>query len=167
MWWRLTHSEFEKQKGGGNRRAMRELVEAGTVPGILAYDGGKPVGWCAVAPREEYARLSRSRILKPVDHEPVWSIVCLFVTKHHRRTGVSEGLIRAATRFAMEQGARIVEGYPVEPKQEKMPDVFAFHGLASTFLKAGFQEVTRRSDTRPIMRWHLPDREKLRLKILK
>jgi hypothetical protein len=67
----------------------------------------------------------------------------------------------------MEQGARIVEGYPVEPKQEKMPDVFAFHGLASTFRKAGFTEMARRSDTRPIMRWHLPDSEKPRLKLVR
>jgi GNAT superfamily N-acetyltransferase len=167
MRWKLTHSEFETQKGSGNRQAMQELVEGGTVPGLLAYCETRPVGWCAVSPREEYARLSRSRILKPIDHEPVWSIVCLFVTKDHRRTGVSEGLIRAATRFAMEQGARIVEGYPVEPKQEKMPDVFAFHGLASTFRKAGFTEMARRSDTRPIMRWHLPDSEKPRLKLVR
>lgn len=166
MWWRLTHREFEARKGEKNRRAMRERVESDEVPGLIAYAGEAPVGWCAVAPRETYPRLGRSRILKPVDHEPVWSIVCLFVAKAFRRRGVSRALIEAATAHAREEGARIVEGYPVEPTKDEMPDVFAFHGLASAFREAGFEEVARRSETRPIMRWTLPESERPRLKLL-
>jgi hypothetical protein len=53
---------------------------------------------------------------------------------------------------ARQKGARIVEGYPIEPKKKEMPDVFAYHGFASIFRKNGFQEVARRSETRPMMR---------------
>jgi GNAT superfamily N-acetyltransferase len=155
MWWRLKRSEFEKRKGAGNKRAMKAIVRKGDVPGIIAYAGKQPVGWCAVAPRENYGTLERSRILKPVDDHPVWSVVCFFVEKAHRGTGVSVELLRAAVAHAKRHGARIVEGYPVEPKQDRMPDAFAWFGLASAFERAGFEEVARRSPTRPIMRLHI------------
>ena len=76
MWWRLSRREFEDQQGEGNRRAMKAIVESGHVPGILGYLDGKPVAWCSVSPREQYASLNRSRILKRIDDTPVWSIVC-------------------------------------------------------------------------------------------
>ena len=152
MWWRLSTAQFKRDKGEGNRLAMKALVESGVVPGILAYDGGRAVGWCAVAPREEYPRLANSRILKPLDGQPVWSVVCFFVDKPHRRRGLTVALLRAAVDFVRERGGTIVEGYPVEPQKDSVPDVFAYHGLASAFLAAGFSEAVRRSPTRPIMR---------------
>jgi GNAT superfamily N-acetyltransferase len=152
MWFRLSRKQFEAGKGEGNRKAMKSLVESGTVPGILAYYEDRAVGWCSVAPREDYPRLEGSRILKPVDDKAVWSIVCLFVTKRYRRTGVSTRLVRAAVDYVRERGGAIVEGYPIEPKKAPTPDAFAFHGLASSYLDAGFKEVARRSRHRPIMR---------------
>ncbi len=155
MWWRLKRSEFEKRKGAGNKRAMKAIVRGGEVPGIIAYSGKEPIGWCSVAPRADYSALERSRILKPVDDRPVWSVVCFFVEKAHRGSGVSVELLRAAVAHAKRHGARIVEGYPVEPKQDRMPDAFVWFGLASAFERAGFEEVARRSETRPIMRFHI------------
>ena len=155
MWWRQTAKEYEASKGEKNRRKMKKLVSSGEVPGLLACHEGEPVGWCAVAPRVDYPRLSRSRILKPVDDRPVWSIVCLFVAKNYRNMGVSSALIREAVDFVHKRGGRTLEGYPVEPKKERMPDTFAFHGLAVSFSRAGFTEVVRRSETRPIMRYEI------------
>ena len=155
MWWRITNKEFEANKGEGNRMAIKDLVDKGTIPGILAYDGDQAIGWCSVAPREEFTRLERSRILKPVDEQPVWSIVCFFVAKGYRRQGVTVGLLKAAIDYVRQHGGKIVEGYPVEPRQDKMPDPFVYTGLASAFLEAGFKEVLRRSETRPIMRYEI------------
>jgi GNAT superfamily N-acetyltransferase len=107
---------------------------------------------CAVAPREEYPALARSRLLRPVDARPVWSITCLFVARPWRRRGVSARLLQAAARLARRRGARIVEGYPTETGPRPAPDVFVFTGLASSFERAGFAEVARRSPSRPIMR---------------
>ncbi|MBI2837218.1 MAG: GNAT family N-acetyltransferase [Acidobacteria bacterium] len=152
MWWRLKRSQFEKQKGAGNRRAMKRIVDAGGAPGLLAYQDGAPIGWCSVAPRSDFAVLARSRVLAPVDTRPVWSIVCFFVARPYRRHGITVKLLRAAVQYAGQRGARIVEGYPVVPKKGRVPDVFAFTGLVSAFEKAGFREVARRSETRPIMR---------------
>jgi GNAT superfamily N-acetyltransferase len=155
MWWRLKRAQFNKQKGEGNRKAMKRIVESGEIPGILAYSNGQPIGWCSVAPRERFILLENSRILKRVDDKPVWSVVCFFVVKTFRRKGVTVKLLKAALEFARKKGAKILEGYPVEPKKGKMPDVFAYHGLASAFRRAGFKEVLRRSETMPIMRYYM------------
>jgi GNAT superfamily N-acetyltransferase len=152
MWWKLPRNQFDARKGEGNRQALRVEIEAGGVPGLLAYAGSEPIGWVAVAPRESYPTLERSRVLKRVDAEPVWSVVCFFVARQRRKKGITVELLEAAVRYAGERGATIVEGYPVEPKQGSTADAFVYTGLASSFRRAGFVEVARRSDTRPIMR---------------
>jgi len=152
MSWLLTRKAFVEQKGEGNRRAFRALVESGAEPGVLAYADGKPVAWCAVGPRERYVRLERSRTLARIDDKPVWSIVCFFVAKAVRRSGISVALIKAAAEFAAACGAAIIEAYPMEPYAASMPAAFAWTGTVSAFRRAGFVEVARRSRTRPIMR---------------
>ncbi|MBI4166142.1 MAG: GNAT family N-acetyltransferase [Acidobacteria bacterium] len=152
MYWRQTRAEYEKKKGAANRRALKKLVTSGPPPGLIAYANGKPAGWCALAPREAYSTLERSRVLAPIDDARVWSVPCFFVARPFRRTGMTSQLLRAATEYAAKKGARILEGYPVEPKKGSIPDVFAFTGLVDAFKKAGFSEAARRSPTRPIMR---------------
>jgi GNAT superfamily N-acetyltransferase len=152
MVWRLRNKDWIAGKGAKNKRALKKIVTSGEKPGVLGYIGQKPIAWCAVAPRDQYPSLGRSRVLKPVDDKPVWSISCFFVLKPYRRSGASVRLLRAAVEFAARQGAKIVEGYPVEPTMESTPDPFVWTGIPSAFKKAGFKEVLRRSKTRPIMR---------------
>jgi len=151
MHWHQTTSEFERTKGEGNRGLMRGRVEAGKLPGLLGYRNGEPVGWCAVEPRERYPRLARSRVLKPVDDQPVWSVVCFFVSKDYRRRGLTVRLLEAAAEHVRRQGGTVLEGYPVEPRKT-IPAPFAYTGLAAAFRAAGFVECARRSPTRPLMR---------------
>jgi GNAT superfamily N-acetyltransferase len=158
---RLTRREYEANKGEKNRRAMKRLVERGPPPGLLAYrddDDRGPIAWIAVAPRSEYRLLAGSRILAPIDDQPVWSIACLFLRKDARGQGLSSKLIAAAADYARARGATIVEGYPQEPRKSPMPAVFAWTGFASSFRDAGFVEVARRSPTRPIVRRGLRSR---------
>jgi len=157
MWFRLSRSQFEQQKGEGNKQALYQIVKSGEAPGILAYKDKQPVGWCSIAPRERFVSLERSRVLKRVDDKPVWSVVCFYVAKPYRRKGIMLSLLRAAVDYAASQGAKIIEGYPIEPKKGVTPDVFAYHGLSSIFLQTGFQEVARRSQTHPIMRYHVEE----------
>jgi GNAT superfamily N-acetyltransferase len=153
MWWRFTRADFEKNKGAANRKALKKLIASGAVPGILAYSGDQPIGWCAIAPREAYPVLERSRTLKRVDERAVWSVTCFFVTRRFRRRGVSVALLRAAVEHALAHGGRVIEGYPVAARGGRMPDAFAWTGLHSCFVAAGFSEVLRRSPSRPIMRY--------------
>jgi GNAT superfamily N-acetyltransferase len=151
MWWRLGRAAFEKNNGNGNKQALRRIVASERPIGVLAYSAGKPVGWCAVAPREVYTRLANSRVLKPVDAQSVWSVSCFYVMPGYRRSGLSVALLKAAVDYADQNGAEIVEGYPQEARKS-LPDAFAWTGILSTFRHAGFKEVARRSPTRPIMR---------------
>jgi GNAT superfamily N-acetyltransferase len=152
MWWRLTRSEWERNKGEPNKAAFRGLVKSKTPLGVLAFLDGQPIGWCAVGPRETLPSLARSRVLAPLDEEPVWSVICFFVARPYRKRGVAVKLLKAAVEYARSQGARIVEGYPTETRKSSVPDVFAFMGPLSLFQKAGFREVARRSTNRPFMR---------------
>jgi GNAT superfamily N-acetyltransferase len=154
MWWRLTDSEFRKQLGQGNKRAMKKIVDSGEVSGILAYVGGEPVGWCSFGLREKFGRLERSPTLRRVDLQPVWSIVCYYVDKLHRGQGLMEKLTKAAIDYAQSQGAKIVEGYPVELTGKVRLDA-AYTGIAPLFRQIGFVEVMRRTKTRPIMRYYI------------
>ncbi|MBU2446139.1 MAG: GNAT family N-acetyltransferase [Bacteroidetes bacterium] len=154
MWWKLSRKDFEKQKGGKNKKAFMKIVSNGERPGILAYYKNEPIGWCAVAPRDKYPLLENSRVLRRFDDEQVWSIVCFFIEKSFRKKGVAVKLIKSAVNFVKRSGGKIIEGYPIEPKK-KTADVFAWTGFASAFRKAEFTEVARRSPTRPIMRFFL------------
>jgi GNAT superfamily N-acetyltransferase len=155
MWWRLPGAQFTQNKGERNRKALKSIVNSGRTPGILAYAGTEAVGWCAVAPREEYPRLERSRLLKRVDDRSVWSVVCFFVARKFRHKGITIKLLQAAVDFARARGCKLMEGYPVDPGKKRTPDPFAYTGLVSSFSKAGFTEATRRSRTRPIMRYEI------------
>jgi GNAT superfamily N-acetyltransferase len=151
MWWRQTRAEFSRMHGEPNRMAFKAIVESGIVPGLLAYVDGEPVGWCAVEPRGSYPTLDRSRILARVDEKEVWSVPCFYVAKDFRGRGLMRDLLTAAINWAGRHGARIVEAYPVE-SGSKLPDSSIYTGAVPVFRAAGFVEVLRRSERRPIMR---------------
>ncbi len=152
MWWRQTRAEFAVRHGEPNRRAMKRLVASGEVPGIMAYRGREAVGWCSVGPRECFGTLERSRVLKRLDDEPVWSIVCLYVHPAHRRQGVAQALIRGAVAYASRRGATLLEAYPTVPRGRRRQDVSSFMGVPSQYARAGFACVARPSPARAIMR---------------
>jgi len=151
MWWRLPTRAFRAGQGEGNRVALRRYVEEGHVPGLLAYDGTRAVGWIAIEPRAAYVRLARSRNLAPVDEAPVWSITCFFVDRAYRRRGVTRALVEAATAHARAADASLVEAYPREPAPSAVPATL-YTGVPSTFRSLGFVEVARRVPQRPILR---------------
>lgn len=153
MAWRLRPKEWAAGKGTKNKRAFKKIVTSGEEPGVIGYLDEQPVAWCAIASRSTYSFLERSRVLSPVDEQPVWSISCLFILKPYRRQGISAQLLRAAIEFAKHRGAKVVEGYPTEPSKSAMPDPFLWTGTPTAFRKAGFVEVARRSKSRPIMRY--------------
>ena len=153
MFYRVRGREFERLWGAGARTAFREVVDQGPPPGLLAYRDGAPVGWCAVAPREDFPRILNSPTIKPLDDDPgCWSIVCFYTLRGERRGGVANALLEAAVAFAAEQGATAVEGYPKDTEGARKHANEMFVGSMSMFAGAGFTEAGRRSPTRPIMR---------------
>jgi ribosomal protein S18 acetylase RimI-like enzyme len=137
-----------------NRAALRALVDAGAPPGLLGYRNRAPVGWISIGPRDEYARLERSPVMKPVDDRKVWSIVCFVVPAEQRGRGVARALLAGAVAYARERGAAIVEAYPVDRTGRSKDDLLWF-GTKSMFDAAGFEEVARRKPQRPVVRLDL------------
>jgi GNAT superfamily N-acetyltransferase len=137
---RLRAREIEELGGGSREQAMRALCEREHPPGVVAYRDGEPVGWCNVGPRAEITRLSGSRLIRPVDDLPVWSIVCVVVRAGHRRQGVTAQLLEGAVAYAASHGAPAVEAHPVDPP-DRMDQTMAFVGTRPMFERAGFRVV--------------------------
>jgi GNAT superfamily N-acetyltransferase len=164
---RTCFCQFYRKVGAGtgagrqNRRAMKALVDRGSVPGLIGYEDGVPVAWVSLGPREDYAKLRRSPVMKPVDDQPVWSIVCFFVDRNARGRGLSQRMLEAAVDYARSRGARLVEAYPVDKDQRGHPDDM-FFGAKSIYDRAGFREVARRKPGRPVVRKSLRPRRTAR-----
>ena len=158
MFWRLDRSDFKKLRGSGTKEILQQLTEQGHEPGLILYVDGQPAGWCSVGPRENYLALENSRILKRVDAQPVWSIVCFFVHKVFRKQNLMTAMLQGAVKYAKNQGATIVEGYPIDMQTEKLAgqklsSYAGYMGIASAFREVGFVEAGRASETQLIMRY--------------
>jgi GNAT superfamily N-acetyltransferase len=137
-----------------NRAALKALVDSGAPPGLVGYRGKVPVGWVSIAPREEFARLKRSPVMKAVDDQPVWSIVCFVVPAEYRGQGVARELLEGAVAYARKRGAKAIEAYPVD-RPARSRDEYMWFGAKSMFDDAGFVEVARRKPERPIVRMRI------------
>lgn len=134
-----------------NRLDLKALVDAGRPPGLIGYRGKVPVGWVSIGPREDYAKLEGSPVMKPVDEQPVWSVICFVVPSEYRGQGVAQALLKGAVAYAMRHGATLVEAYPVD-KPARANDDSMWFGAKSMYDSAGFKEVARRKPQRPIVR---------------
>lgn len=151
MYWRTTRAQFYKAANKGNRLAMKALVDSGVIPGIMAYHGGRAVGWCSVGPREDFGSLERSPKLKRVDDQPVWSVVCFYMAKDYRGRGLMGHLLAAAVDYARNNGATSVEGYPIRVNGA-LKGCDGYMGIDKIFEEAGFKEVARPSEGQVIVR---------------
>lgn len=134
-----------------NEVRLRALVDAGRPPGLIGYRGRVPVGWVSLGPREEFARLARSPVMKPVDGRRVWSVICFVVPAEYRGEGVAQALLEGAIAYARRHGARLLEAYPVD-RRGRTSDENLWFGTKSMFDRAGFTEVARRRPQRPVVR---------------
>lgn len=142
--WCLSHrvpvKEIEALGGGDRERAMRCLTEGSHAPGVVGYQDDVPVGWCSISPREQIPRLVGSKLIRPIDDVPVWSIICVVVRGGHRRRGVTGPLLEGAVAYAASQGAPAVEAHPVDPPG-RMDTTMAFVGTRAMFEHVGFEVV--------------------------
>lgn len=155
MYYRLSKSEFSEGKtNNGNMERMKDLVWENKPTGMLAFYDGMAVAWCALAPRQDFAKLARSRVHKPIDNKPVWSIPCFFIHKDFRRLGLSVEMLKAVISYAQNEGIEILEAYPTIPTTEVLPDSFLWIGLYTSFEKAGFKIADHTSKNRPMVRYY-------------
>jgi GNAT superfamily N-acetyltransferase len=145
-------SVYRKRSAEDNRADFRRIVESGPPPGLLAFVDDQAVGWCQLTPRADLPWLERQWRLKTVDGVPAWSISCLYIRIEFRRKGITSALIAAALKAAKRAGAPALEAYPLDAA---LTPSASGTGFATTFERAGFKTVVRRSPERPIMRHDL------------
>jgi GNAT superfamily N-acetyltransferase len=151
MYWRIGGA-YRRNPRDLNKSALREIVKAGPPPGLLAFKGDLPVGWCQLSPRDSLPWLDRTWRLRRIDETPVWSISCFYICKGYRKQGVTSALIDAALKVAKRAGAPALEAYHLDGD---LTPSSSHTGYAPTFLRAGFRMVARHVPPRPIMRHDL------------
>jgi ribosomal protein S18 acetylase RimI-like enzyme len=154
MFYRVTGAQPRlpgKTMRQSNHQRLKEVVDAGEIPGLIGYRGTQPVGWVSLGPRSDFKKLERSPVMKPVDDTPVWSVICFVVPNEFRGQGVATALLKGALGYARKQGARLIEAYPVDKAKRSRDDSLWF-GTKSMYDGLGFQEVARRKPQRPIVR---------------
>jgi len=160
QFYRVRGLDWSNSSADGNRERLATLTRDGPPPGLVGYQDRRAVGWVSVAPRPAYDRLTRAKVLAPVDDKPVWSIVCFVVSRSARGRGVARALLDGAIAWARAEGATILEAYPSDVKGRKVPAANLYHGSLSMFEDAGFEVVARRqfnkaTPVRPIVRLDL------------
>lgn len=158
QWFKLTAAENRASTREENRERLHSQTAEGAV-GVIAWADDEPVGWSAVEPYAAYPALARSPITKRIDGDPVaglWAVTCFVVRLDYRRRGVARELLRGAVERARSGGARVVEGYPVDPGvRPSLSAAERYHGTVTLFESGGFSVVRRPSATRAIMRLNL------------
>jgi len=153
MYWRLGPRYHERPREK-NRTEFRSLVKRGPPPGLIAFDGETAVGWCQLTPRSALPYLDEARMTRRVDEVPVWAVSCFYIRRGYRNCGVTTALIDAALRAAKRNGAPALEAYPVDTAKPGATSNL-YTGVASTFVRAGFEPVAWRAPHRPVMRHRL------------
>jgi len=145
MAWRSTSEEVREDNSQERKTAMQSRVDAGTPIGLLAYLDENPVAWCSIAPKSTHTHLP---IVGDESVENIWVLTCFFIIRPLRKKGITRKLIEAATMHAFQNGATIIEAYPVDPDSPS----YRFMGFKETFIGSGFEEVGREGKRRYIMR---------------
>lgn len=161
MYWRLPRKTFEGALGSSNKALFRDRVNAGPPPGLIGYRDGEPLGWVQVGPRSDVPRWNAPRRLTAplapdaAEDPREWGVSCFVVKAKARGAGVAADMLEAAIAWAKRKRARALEACPVDTEGFKRPRISLYHGVASTFLRAGFREIARRRSDRPLMRLEL------------
>ena len=145
IWPMLSNKDWDATTTPQRTEMLRDEIDAGPPPGLIAYVDGDAAGWIRIGPRTKQQRVARTRMIaaassEPFDDDSVWAVTCFVVRREHRGSGLNLELLRAAVEFARSSGARLIEGYPVDTRGEKKRTNDLFHGLLTTFLAAGFEE---------------------------
>ncbi|MCA9970136.1 MAG: GNAT family N-acetyltransferase [Anaerolineales bacterium] len=158
MWFIIPVKQFHAQGSAGNCAQFGALAAADAQPmGLLAYQDGEPVGWCAAGPRSRYVRALKTPTYRggpPEDDDAVWLVPCFFVRPEARGAGVAQALLEAAVALAAAAGATAVEGFPFSgAKRRSGGDVQV--GFEPLFAACGFEAVRAPSASRVVMRREL------------
>ena len=143
-----TAEESAARTAAQNRRDMSEMITQGQVTALLAYAGGKPVGWCNYGETTRLSGVMRRFGADTSDHEGVGSVACFVIAAPYRGHGIASRLLEAAVERLRARGLRAVEGYPHRGADSAQTN---YRGPLSMYLRAGF-EIYRETDRNVVVR---------------
>jgi ribosomal protein S18 acetylase RimI-like enzyme len=137
LFYHVPADEWEKRSGAQNREAAAGLIRDGGLSGFLAYEGGKPVGWCNANRKDRYVLLEGSRELwePQEDGSRTLSVVCFVIAPEYRRRGIARELLSAVCAAAQARGLEWVEAYP---RRKARTAAEQYHGPLPLYLAQGF-----------------------------
>jgi GNAT superfamily N-acetyltransferase len=158
MWFIVPVKAYHEAGHEGNQAALVGLMDTDPHPvGLIAYDENRPVGWCAVGPRDRFTRMLKAPTLRHRDKTEdatTWLVPCFFIRGDARGRGVASALLEGAVDLARRRGANAIEGFPLAGDRRRSgPDLQV--GVEPLFAACGFEPVHRPSDNRVIMRREL------------
>ncbi len=115
MWPRVAGVAFKAMDREDRKHAFHAIVAAGPPPGLLAYDGDRAVGWCAVGPRVSLARFQSAKTSRLVDEpggpemSPIYVISCFFIRTGYRKRGLTSRLATEAIEFLLHRAAEAAD----------------------------------------------------------
>ena len=138
LFYHVPPGAWEKRTGAQNREGAAALVRDGGLSGFLAYEGGKPVGWCNANRKGNYALLAGSRELwdPQEDGSRTLAVVCFVIAPELRRRGIARSLLEAACASARAQGLDRLEAYP---RKQARTAAQHYHGPLELFRGQGFE----------------------------
>ncbi len=157
QWWLLPNVPWKEASIDDRTELFRAELSGDRPPGLIAYVDGEAAGWVRVGPRTAQPRLARTRDVtgstaEPIDDDDdVWAVSCFVVRTAHRGQGLTSRLLDAAVSMARDSGARVVEGYPLDPTAAKRSSNQLFRGTLSVFESAGFAIVDRPKPDRALV----------------
>ena len=151
-YWRLRHKDFGETSAAEHKAVLHERACSDLPPGLLGYRDGEAVAWVSVEPRERFEALQHARVYRPVDDVPVWTVTCFFLDEAVRGEGLTAALLEGVKAHVAANGGTAVEGYPEDDVDLAATGTPGYMGLVGAFERAGFEEVDRLSNGRPVYR---------------
>lgn len=139
------------------REAAGQYIRSGKLQGYLAYQDGKPIGWCNANTKADCLGCEswlRSMGAVPADGPDmkVKSVFCFVIAPDMQRKGVARRLLERVVADARAEGFHAVEGYP---RREFISPAEDFMGPAAMYEKMGFKRGGGCRDGSVVMRLEL------------
>ncbi|MFX0002113.1 MAG: GNAT family N-acetyltransferase [Candidatus Hodarchaeota archaeon] len=127
-----TNEQFFKRTAKENRKSSKELILSGKMNGFLAFHDGKPVGWCNVNSKDNYAKIP----YEEESNEKIISLICIIIAPSYRKQGIARKLLRYAYSYFQDKNYDFFEVYP--RKGEDLSDAHSYRGPISLYTSEGF-----------------------------
>lgn len=127
-----TNEQFFKRTSEENRNQSKKLILAGKMNGLIAYLDEKPVGWCNINSKENFAKIP----YEDQSNNKITSIICFIIAPSYRKQGIARQLLRYACSSSKDKGFNLIEAYP--RTGEKLSDAHSYRGPISLYTSEGF-----------------------------